>query len=486
MPGLLDGRGGFDDPLTMGLLGASQAFLTPVSQGGGLGAAFGAFPAAQQAAEQRRMRELLQMAQMGNLQSETEYRNAQMATSREEAMRKARLEADRSALFGEIAAQGMPTFRDWSSEITGVKPTADYVRPQDRRLVITPQLAARAAMIGIKPEELTAVFDAGRPEVARTIEGRGPDGSPQTMQYDKFGRIVGDGIAKPVEMRFLNTGGSQVAYDPFKGLTGLSIANTMTPGEVASNQVARDRLNIEAQGKRQYDPARGIYVDPVTGNATAVMMNGQPIGEKPKDANEGQTNAFLYANRATAANDIIASLGKKPSVTGAGLSQSAENLPLVGGAAGGIANWMLSRETQQYLQAQRDFINAVLRKESGAAIGQSEFDNARKQYFPQAGDDDAVIQQKAENRARAIEGISAGAGPLESRIPKPVAATTQSAVKPQSGLGTQSVSGPVLGPRDTKPAGQSGAQMSPENIKHTARLYNITEEEVVRRLNEKR
>lgn len=50
MPGLLDGRGGFDDPLTMGLLGASQAFLTPVSQGGGLGAAFGAFPAAQQVA----------------------------------------------------------------------------------------------------------------------------------------------------------------------------------------------------------------------------------------------------------------------------------------------------------------------------------------------------------------------------------------------------------------------------------------------------
>lgn len=50
MPGLLDARGGFNDPITMGLLGASQALLTPMSQGGGLGAAFGAFPAAQQAA----------------------------------------------------------------------------------------------------------------------------------------------------------------------------------------------------------------------------------------------------------------------------------------------------------------------------------------------------------------------------------------------------------------------------------------------------
>jgi len=36
----------------------------------------------------------------------------------------------------------------------------------------------------------------------------------------------------------------------------------------------------------------------------------------------------------------------------------------------------------------------VLRKESGAAIAASEFDNAEKQYFPQPGDSDQVISQK--------------------------------------------------------------------------------------------
>jgi hypothetical protein len=483
MPGLLDARGGFDDPITMGLLGASQALLTPMSQGGGLGAAFGAFPAAQQAAEQRRMRELLQMAQMGNLQSETEYRNAQMAASREEAMRKAQLEAGRSALYGEIAAQGMPTFRDASAAITGVNPTADYVPPQNRRMELTPQLAAQAARLGIKPEELTAVFDAGRRKVARTIESRGPDGSPQTMQFDQFGQPIGAGIGKPFEYRSIDLGDRVESRNPF---LPFNATKGQTPDSVASNLVARDRLNLDAQGKPQYDSTRGIIVDPVTRQATQVMLDGQPISPRQEGANEGQTNAFLYATRAAAANDIIASLGKKPSVTGAGITQSAENMPLVGGVAGNFANWMSSKETQQYLQAQRDFINAVLRKESGAAIGKDEFENARKQYFPQPGEDDVVSQQKADNRARAIAGISAGAGPLESRIPKPAAATTQSAVKPQSGLGTQSVSGPVLGPRDTKPAGQGGAQMSPENIRYTARLHNITEEEVVRRLNEKR
>lgn len=76
MPGLLDGRGGFDDPITMGLLGASQALLTPMSQGGGLGAAFGAFPAAQQAAEANRYKQMLQAYQMRKMQQEDEDRQA--------------------------------------------------------------------------------------------------------------------------------------------------------------------------------------------------------------------------------------------------------------------------------------------------------------------------------------------------------------------------------------------------------------------------
>ena len=49
-------------------------------------------------------------------------------------------------------------------------------------------------------------------------------------------------------------------------------------------------------------------------------------------------------------------------------------------------------------QAQRDFVNAVLREESGAAIAESEFENAIKQYFPQPGDTAEVVKQKQKNR----------------------------------------------------------------------------------------
>jgi hypothetical protein len=61
-----------------------------------------------------------------------------------------------------------------------------------------------------------------------------------------------------------------------------------------------------------------------------------------------------------------------------------------------------NEKQQRVEQAQRDFINAVLRRESGAAISASEFENARKQYFPQPGDEKhpKVLEQK--RRARQI------------------------------------------------------------------------------------
>ena len=67
-------------------------------------------------------------------------------------------------------------------------------------------------------------------------------------------------------------------------------------------------------------------------------------------------------------------------------------------------------------QSQRDFVNAVLRRESGAAISNSEFDNARQQYFPQIGDDDKVIEQKRRNRELATRGILAEVPDSEKRV----------------------------------------------------------------------
>ena len=49
----------------------------------------------------------------------------------------------------------------------------------------------------------------------------------------------------------------------------------------------------------------------------------------------------------------------------------------------------------------------MLRRESGAVIGPTEFESGDKQYFPQIGDKPATIAQKARNRQMAIDGILA-------------------------------------------------------------------------------
>jgi hypothetical protein len=79
-----------------------------------------------------------------------------------------------------------------------------------------------------------------------------------------------------------------------------------------------------------------------------------------------------------------------------------------------------SADRQSYEQAQKNFVNAVLRKESGASISESEFRNARQQYFPQPGDGAKVLAQKERNRAQAIAGLKAvGSGDPVPDAPNP-------------------------------------------------------------------
>lgn len=128
---------------------------------------------------------------------------------------------------------------------------------------------------------------------------------------------------------------------------------------------------------------------------------GEPIvigNPKPSDT---AMNAALYADRMAKSNEIITSLER----AGTSYSDMAKsNVPL------GIGNYLISDDYRQLDQAQRDFINATLRRESGAVISPQEFDNARKQYFPQPGDDPQTIENKRANRQTAIDGIARAAG----------------------------------------------------------------------------
>lgn len=79
-------------------------------------------------------------------------------------------------------------------------------------------------------------------------------------------------------------------------------------------------------------------------------------------------------------------------------------------APGWLENWLQSTEGQQYTQAQRMYTEARLRKESGAAIPQSEFDTDRKTNFRIAGDNPDVLKQKRQSRLTTMRGLGNAAG----------------------------------------------------------------------------
>lgn len=188
--------------------------------------------------------------------------------------------------------------------------------------------------------------------------------------------------------------------------------NKASEGIAGGNlRVAQERLNIEKSAPRgQFleTPQGYVLADPRGGTVAPVMgPDGQQLRGKTADRslNETQAKANLFGTRMREADRILSSLEGKYSPTALNTKAAAESIPVVGGIAGLAGNAMLSAEGQQAEQAQRDFINAVLRRESGAAIAASEFESAKRQYFPQPNDKPENLRQKAAARKLAIQGL---------------------------------------------------------------------------------
>lgn len=184
--------------------------------------------------------------------------------------------------------------------------------------------------------------------------------------------------------------------------------------------------DVQAQAKmRQAELAGGGAVKP-TFNADMGGYIYPPSAENPqgkfvpvegaqksaKPLTEFQGKAFSYGTRALDAHKILDEVGANYSPMATNIASSLDSVP----GLASLSNAMLSTKDQQVLQAQRNFVNAVLRQESGATISPSEFTNARKQYFPQPGDTPDVIAQKKANRERAISSFKVESGPAASKF----------------------------------------------------------------------
>jgi hypothetical protein len=171
--------------------------------------------------------------------------------------------------------------------------------------------------------------------------------------------------------------------------------------DAINNQFRERALVLDEQNKRfqQYLAQQGLDIK---------KLLAEKAGDKP--ITEFQGKNALYGSRAAMADRTLNDLEEKISLVGLATKESIQNTPIIGGAMGAAANLALSADQQKVEQAQRNFVNAVLRQESGAVISQPEFENAKKQYFPQPGDSKEVIAQKRANRKIAISGFKRIAG----------------------------------------------------------------------------
>jgi len=223
---------------------------------------------------------------------------------------------------------------------------------------------------------LERVTEAMKPPVA-VSEG-------QALVDPRTGQVIYQGKEK--ERAPVNVGEGQSLIDP---RTGKVVYQGPVGGKQQQEIAARERIADE----------RGLQGD----DRKAFVFNGKIPSQAEKAPTEGQSNAALYAQRMKEAESIL----ENPSVAAASadrMQRGFSQVPVLG-------NNLVSADYQRAEQAQRNFINATLRRESGAVISEAEFENARKQYFPQPGDGPSVLADKKQNRLTAIQGIENAAGP---------------------------------------------------------------------------
>lgn len=278
--------------------------------------------------------------------------------------------------------------------------------PAEQRLLAEAFPEAYAAS-QLKPESLPAGYV------------RGPNGG---MMLDP-GYVQGRADIAAAEAKARQPYGPNISGGPFAG-TGMTAQATNAYMRLALKKQRGEPLtpqeNLEyALAKRQLESSRFVQGE----DGVNYVLPAQPLpwdespsgpreavpGVTPKLTDE-QAKAAGFYERANAASGIVEDMTGKANTSAITAKKIVSTPPLLGPVLGAGVNAMMKPETQNMEQAQRDFVNAVLRRESGAVINPDEFSNAQQQYFPQPGDSAEVIRQKEANRQRVIQSLKQGAG----------------------------------------------------------------------------
>lgn len=264
----------------------------------------------------------------------------------------------RNAEVGASALRGeWDMYRDGAIDRNGRSTGKGFASPAQQKY--TAMLAQDMAAQGLEP---TLAAKAMSENAGLQREGLQQGGANLRTQMEQKGQA----------QRFLATALMQDGRD-----------RRAAQHQAAQDSIARQRLGLDTFRATQGHIPAG-YRQRADGTGMEYIPGGpaDPNTIKSKSPlNDTQSKALQFGTRMQAAGQNMDQLAAGGVDQPGLIKRAADAL-----GVGTLANWTQSPQQQQVEQSQRDFVNAVLRRESGAAISASEFDSARKQYFPQIGD----------------------------------------------------------------------------------------------------
>jgi hypothetical protein len=181
--------------------------------------------------------------------------------------------------------------------------------------------------------------------------------------------------------------------EPYKADGGINInTGAGSMGNLLSEE-QKIKANIPVKDVAQFNQSGGISI-----------VRSAPA---PVELKDWQRKDLDFVTRMMQADKVLSEVGTNYDPAYVKAARYVENTPILGD----IANAAISENDQRVLQAQRQFLNSVLRPESGAVIGDVEFASGVKQYFPQPNESKKIQEQKANARRTAIEGLKLGIPP---------------------------------------------------------------------------
>ena len=200
-------------------------------------------------------------------------------------------------------------------------------------------------------------------------------------------------LTQALENPWLSDGQRRVIGAMVDAQLGQMFPEGISPYQQERLNIDRQKLELEARKRGQT-----IKVGPDGSLEITDGGYGQP-GEAPRvKLTEGQAKSSTYLQRAQGASDI---LDQNEEALNSLWNTTAGAIPYVG-------NYLQSEEYQLARNAGEVWLQAILRKDTGAAITKDEQELYGTTFLPQPGDAPAVMAQKREMRKVAQQALDAG------------------------------------------------------------------------------